>query len=87
MSQPLRVERGRASLTVPVGRTKAGAVSYDALTAGLAPSGRQMDFAGEWFRPLPRGELRLGAVYSHRPGHRRAAAPELTFLGGWRWAF
>ena len=87
VSQPLRVERGRASLTVPVGRTKAGAVSYDALTAGLAPSGRQMDFAGEWFRPLPRGELRLGAVYSHRPGHRRDAAPELTFLGGWRWAF
>ena len=87
VSQPLRVERGRASLTVPVGRTKAGAVSYDALTAGLAPSGRQMDFAGEWFRPLPRGELRLGAVYSHRPGHRKDAAPELTFLGGWRWAF
>ena len=87
VSQPLRVERGRASLTVPVGRTKAGAVSYDALTAGLAPSGRQMDFAGEWFRPLPRGELRLGAVYSHRPGHRRDAAPEFTFLGGWRWAF
>ena len=87
VSQPLRVERGRASLTVPVGRTKAGAVSYDALTAGLAPSGRQMDFAGEWFRPLPRGELRLGAVYSHRPGHRKDAGPELTFLGGWRWAF
>ncbi len=87
VSQPLRVERGRASLTVPVSRTRAGAVSYDVLTAGLAPSGRQVDFAGEWRRPLPTGELRLGAVYSHRPGHRRDAAPELTFLGGWRWAF
>ena len=87
VSQPLRVERGRASLTVPVSRTKAGAVSYDALTVGLAPSGRQMDFAGEWLRPLPKGELRLGAVYSQRPGHRKDAAPEWTFLGGWRWAF
>ncbi len=87
VSQPLRVERGRASLTVPVRRTQAGAVSYDALTAGLAPSGRQLDFAGEWRRPLPTGELRLGAVYSHRPGHRKDAAPELTLLGGWRWAF
>ena len=87
VSQPLRVERGSASLTVPVSRTKAGAVSYDALSAGLAPSGRQMDFAGEWLRPLPKSELRLGAVYSHRPGHRKDAAPEWTFLGGWRWGF
>ena len=87
VSQPLRVERGRASLTVPVSRTRAGAVSYDALSAGLTPSGRQMDFSGEWLRPLPKGELRLGAVYSHRPGHRKDAGPELTFLGGWRWAF
>ena len=87
VSQPLRVERGRASLTVPVSRTKAGVVSYDALSAGLSPSGRQVDFSGEWLRPLPEGELRLGAVYSHRPGHRKDAGPELTFLGGWRWAF
>ena len=87
VSQPLRVERGRASLTVPVSRTKSGAVSYDAVSAGLAPSARQVDFSGEWLRPLPKGELRLGAVYSHRPGHRKDAAPELTFLGGWRWAF
>ena len=87
VSQPLRVERGRASLTVPVSRTRAGAVSYDALSAGLSPSGRQMDFSGEWLRPLPKGGLRLGAVYSHRPGHRKDAGPELTFLGGWRWAF
>ncbi|MDE0343052.1 MAG: S8 family serine peptidase [Deltaproteobacteria bacterium] len=88
VSQPLRVERGRTSLTVPVSRTKAGAVSYDAVTAGLAPSGRQVDFAGEWLlRPLPQGELRLGAVYSHHPGHRKDAGPELTFLGGWRRAF
>ncbi|MDE0030022.1 MAG: S8 family serine peptidase [Deltaproteobacteria bacterium] len=87
VSQPLRVERGRASLTVPVTRTKAGTVSYDALSAGLSPSGRQMDFSGEWLRPLPTGELRLGAVYSHRPGHRKDAGPELTLLGGWRWAF
>ena len=87
VSQPLRVEHGRASLTVPVSRTKAGAVSYDALSAGLSPSGRQVDFSGEWLRPLPKGELRLGAVYSHRPGHRKDAGPELTFLGGWRWAF
>ena len=87
VSQPLRVESGRASLTVPAGRTKAGTVRYSTVPADLAPSGRQMDIAGQWHRPLAGGELRLGAVYSHRPGHRQAADPELTFLGGWRWEF
>ena len=52
--------------------------------ADLLPSGRQMDIAGQWHGPLGKGELRLGAVYSHRPGHNEAANPELTFLGGWR---
>ena len=87
VSQPLRVESGRASLTVPAGRTKTGAVLYDSVPAGLTPSGRQMDIAGEWRRPLARGELRLGAVYSHGPGHSEAAGPEMTFLGGWRREF
>ena len=87
VSQPLRVERGRASLTVPAGRTRQGTVWYSPVPADLAPSGRQMDIAGQWHRPLAKGELRLGAVYSHRPGHRKAADPELTFLGGWRWDF
>ena len=87
VSQPLRVEHGRASLTVPAGRTRTGAVVHDVVGAGLVPSARQMDFAGEWLRPLSSGGLRLGAVYSHRPGHRRDAEPELTFLGGWRWEF
>ena len=87
VSQPLRVERGRASFAVPAGRTRAGMVRYDTVRASLAPSGRQMDLAAEWLRPLPTGELRLGAVFSHRPGHRGGAGPELTFLGGWRWEF
>ena len=87
VSQPLRVESGRASLTVPAGRTKAGAVGYSTVPADLAPSGRQMDIAGQWHRPLGKGELRLGAVYSHRPGHSETAGPETTFLAGWRREF
>ena len=87
VSQPLRVESGRAWFTAPAGRTRAGSVWYGSAAADLAPSGRQMDFAGQWRRPLAEGELRLGAVYSHRPGHRRAAHPEMTFLAGWRREF
>ena len=87
VSQPLRVERGRARLTVPAARTKAGAVVYRSVSADLAPSGRQIDVAGQWSRRLAKGELRLGGVWSHHPGHGKAADPEVTVLAGWRWAF
>ena len=87
VTQPLRVESGRASFMVPAGRTKQGVVLYSPVPAELEPSGRQMDVVGQWHRQLARGELRLGTVLSLRPGHRGAAAPELTFLAGWRWDF
>ena len=57
VSQPLRVESGRASLTVPAGQTKAGAVRHSTVPADLAPSGRQMDIAGQWHRPLARASF------------------------------
>lgn len=87
VSQPLRVERGSASLSVPAGRTKAGAVVRSPLTADLAPSGRQIDVAAQWQQSLSIGEVRVGAVVTHQPGHRAAAGPELMFLSGWRWAY
>ena len=87
ISQPLRVEHGQASLTVPAGRTKAGDVVRSPVSAQLAPSGRQIDVAVHWYQPLAIGELRLGAVATHQPGHRATAGPELTLLSGWRWIF
>ena len=87
ISQPLRVEHGQASLTVPTGRTKAGDVVRSPVSARLAPSGRQIDVAVHWYQPLAIGELRLGAVATHQPGHRATAGPELTLLSGWRWIF
>ncbi len=87
VSQPLRVERGRASLTVPVGRTRPGEVLRDQVPADLAPSGRQIDIEARWERPLAGGALRLGAVATHDPGHRATENPELTLLTGWRRAF
>ena len=87
VSQPLRVERGSAALSVPAGRTKAGAVVRSPLAADLAPSGRQIDVAAQWEQPLSVGEVRVGAVVTHQPGHRAAADPELMFLSGWRWSY
>ena len=87
LSQPLRVERGRASLTAPAARTKAREVLYRSFGAELAPGERQLDFAAQWNRALPLGELRLGAVWSRFPGHRAAPGAQLAALAGWRWVF
>ena len=88
LAQPLRVEAGRARLTVPVGRTQDGRVLRRSLSAGLAPSGRQIDIAAEWHRSLADGgEIRIGAGVTRQPGHDAAADPELTLLAGWRYAF
>ena len=87
LSQPLRVENGWAALTVPSARTKAREVVHSALRADLAPGERQLDFAAQWNRALPLGELRLGAIWSHWPGHRDVLGPQLAALAGWRWVF
>ena len=87
LSQPLRVERGRASLNVPVGRTRAGEILRSAMAADLGPSGRQIDFSARWRQPLSLGELRLGTVWTLEPDHRASADPEWTFLSGWLYAF
>ena len=88
LSQPLRVESGHARLSVPIGRTKDGKVRRHAVAAELAPSGRQIDVAVQWRRPLAvGGALRLGAVWTRHPGHAAKAAPEFTVLAGWRHAF
>ncbi len=88
LAQPLRVEAGRARLTVPVGRTKEGGVLRRSLSAGLEPSGRQIDVSAQWHRSLADGgELRIGAGWTRQPGHDAAADPELTLLAGWRYSF
>ena len=87
LSQPLRVEDGRARLSVPSGRTKAGEVVRSAVTLDAEPGGRQVDLALQWLRPLRLGELRLGATLSREPGHRKDADPELILLSGWRLDF
>ena len=87
LSQPLRVEDGRASLTLPSARTKLGRVVHMSMASPLAPGERQIDLAATWERPLAEGRLRLGVVWSRHPGHSDSAKPRLTFLAGWRRKF
>ncbi|MYC26947.1 MAG: S8 family serine peptidase [Nitrospira sp. SB0662_bin_26] len=87
LSQPLRVEGGRAALSVPIGRTKNGAVLRQAVSADVAPSGRQIDVSAQWYYPLVNGELRFDAAWMHNPGHNANADPAVRLLAGWQFAF
>lgn len=87
LSQPLRVEGGRAQFAIPSGRTKAGQVVRDRVTVGVEPEGRQVDLALHWQQPTEVGEFRLGATLSREPGHRGGADAELALLSGWRVSF
>ena len=87
IAQPLRVESGRATLSIPAGRTKSGDVLRRPVSADLSPTGRQVDVAARWHRRWrDGGELRLGAVWTREPSHRAAADPSLALLAGWRQA-
>lgn len=86
--QPPRVERGRATLALPVGRTRDGAVLRESVSAELVPSGRQIDLAVRWRRTgVFGGEFRAEASVSRDPGHVVDAKPALGLLAGWRAAF
>lgn len=87
VSQPLRVEGGRAALSVPIGRTKDGAVLRQAVSADVAPSGRQIDVSAQWYYPLVNGELHFDAAWMHNPGHNANADPALRLLAGWQFEF
>ena len=88
VSQPLRVEAGRARLSIPVGRTAAGEVVSERAASSLAPSGRQVDLSAQWHQRLDLGgELRIGAYLSLDPGHDAGTDPGLDLLAGYRLVF
>lgn len=88
MSQPLRVEDGHLALSIPVGRTKGGAVIRQQRAASLRPSGRQIDVSAQWQQLFANGhELRLNATWMRHPGHNAHATPALSVLAGWQFAF
>ena len=89
LSQPVRIESGRAEYTIPVGRTVEGEVLKSSGSADLEPSGRQIDLAMQWRRSLPsgNGDFRLATGLSLHPGHSESAEPTISVLAGWRLGF
>ena len=84
LSQPLRVEKGKTSLSIPVGRTKAGEILFSQATANLTPSGRQSNLSFEWYQPMARNnEILLNTTWIHEPGHSKSVNDELRVMAGW----
>ncbi len=76
ISQPLRVESGNATLVVPTGRRRNGAVMLEQLRSNLVPSGRQIDLATRIRGAFRLFNYDLSAAYSLAPMHRSPAPNE-----------
>ena len=85
VQQPLRVESGSLSLSLPVGRTPTGMVLHRQVALDLEPSGRQVDFGIDWTREVAPGAVwRFGAMLSREPGHSASSEEEIVLLAGLR---
>ncbi len=83
--QPLRVERGRLGLSLPVGRTPEGAVVRKRVAVDLEPSGRQIDAGMDWTGAVaPGAVLRIGARLIREPDHVAGRDPEAVAFAGLR---
>ena len=71
LSQPLRIEAGRAQLRWVSGRTPDGRVEVEEAALDLAPSGRQLDVELIWSRAWAGGRAHLAGVVTRDAGHVR----------------
>lgn len=77
LSQPLRVRGGRADLSVPDRRTPDGQVLRQTVSAGLAPSGREIALEAFYGFDLTETSRLAGSLMlRQQPGHVRTAPNE-----------
>ncbi|MEM7653062.1 MAG: S8 family peptidase, partial [Pseudomonadota bacterium] len=77
VSQPLRVASGTATLDTPTGRDLAGNIISQSVSAGLTPTGREIDLEASYALPLgPSESLTTGAMLRMQPGHTTGAEAE-----------
>lgn len=80
-SQPLRVSRGSAGLSFVTGRDASGGVIRETKTAGLAPTGREVDWEAYYRVGLAAGgTFNTSLLVRTNPGHVRDAATDGTLL-------
>lgn len=92
VTQPLRVASGSAALSLATGRDRAGNLSFDRFDAGLAPSGREVDFEVFYERFVGNTVTRTTSVAASAmlrtdPGHVRDAPADGVFMARLRHRF
>ena len=82
LSSPLRVERARASLLVPVAYDlMSGALAEERRTFDLSPMARELDLEVGWSTALaPSSTLRVGVARAFDAGHVRGASDVAAFF-------
>ncbi|MCT8004012.1 S8 family serine peptidase [Sphingomonas sanguinis] len=82
LSSPLRVERARASLMVPVAYDlMSGALAEERRTFDLSPTARELDLELGWSTALaPSSTLRFGVAHAFDAGHVRGASDVAAFF-------
>ena len=77
--QPLRIERGAATLRYATWRNAQGLI-YDDVSLPLVPRGRELRFGVAYQRDLKQGTLQLRGAYVRQPHHHREGAGALRVL-------
>jgi hypothetical protein len=85
LSQPLRVEQGALSASVPVGIDEFNRSIFERRVASLAPSGREMSLEAAWHVSVnERTSASFAARFTDAPGHIRKADDEGLVWAGLR---
>lgn len=79
-AQPRRAEGGALTFEAPVEVTKSGRLIYESRTAGLTPSGREVDLEAAWITRLGAATtFEAAAALAMQPNHVADADPESAF--------
>ena len=89
VSQPLRIETGKADFAIPVGRTPSGLVRREQINGvSLEPSGRELEFGARYEMQVREDITATGGIgIVHEGGHSKHTATELYGLANLRFQF
>jgi len=88
ISQPLRIEDGAVTASIPVEALADGATLFERRTASLVPSGREIAMEAAWRTQLrERVDVSVAARFTQDPGHVAQADDEALIWAGLRTRF
>ena len=89
VTQPLRIEGGKADFTVPVGRTPAGLVRREQINGvSLEPGGRELEFGMRYEMQVSEDITATGGLgIVHEGGHSKHTETEVYGLANLRFQF